>query len=75
MIKFRSLGALENQDKSESIHGDVERRLRKTIKDCNTSIDLLFFQTQMLVSMPSTSTRCNLSFFSSNNNMATKRTT
>jgi hypothetical protein len=30
---------------------------------------------EMLVSLPSTSTRCNLLFFSSNNNMATRRKT
>jgi hypothetical protein len=43
-IKFKSLGALINQDKSKaaSIHGDVRRRQQRTTKDGNTSMDLLF---------------------------------
>jgi hypothetical protein len=51
--KFR---ALINQDKSKatSIHGDIERRQQRTTKDGNTSMNLLFFRIQMLVSMPST---------------------
>jgi hypothetical protein len=58
--KSRSIGKWrQNQI---HIHGNVGRRSRKTTKDGNTSIDLFFFWTQMLVCMPSTSTWWNFCF-------------
>jgi hypothetical protein len=43
MIKFRSLGALENQDKSKSTYMEMlGEDHEKTTKDGNTSMDLLF---------------------------------
>jgi hypothetical protein len=44
------LGALTNQDKSKNtlIHGDVRIRQRRTTKDGNISMDLLFYKHKCL---------------------------
>jgi hypothetical protein len=49
-IKFRSLGALISKDKSKatSIHGDDGVRQRRTTKDGNISMDLLFSEYKCL---------------------------
>jgi hypothetical protein len=50
ILKFRSIGALINQNKSKAtlIHGDVRRRQRRTTKDGNTSMDLQFSEYKCL---------------------------
>jgi hypothetical protein len=49
MIKFRSLGALENQDKRNSTYMDMSGEdHEKTTKDGNTSMDLLFSEHKCL---------------------------
>jgi hypothetical protein len=43
--KFRSVDKSRKKAKATSIYGDVGRRQQRTTKDGNTSIDLLFSNT------------------------------
>jgi hypothetical protein len=72
--KFRSINKSRQKQKLYR-YMEMSEEGNEELQRMVTSPWTFSFPTQMLVSMPSTSTRCNLLFFSSNNNIATRRTT